>query len=100
MWDEADCEMDLYKESILMVQYYDDKVQTCNMFIHSELEEGCLVQTKPWNNPAGTRDNLHFKIAPSSHVFGMNQGHFFKIHFNITNVACYQRPCLQGLWCY
>ncbi len=33
---------------------------------------------KPWNKPAGTRGNLHFKIAPGSWGFGMNQGQVSK----------------------
>ena len=34
--------------------------------------------SKPWNKPAGTRGNLHFKIAPGSQGFGMNQEQFSK----------------------
>ena len=36
----------------------------------------CAITTKPWNKPAGTRGNLHFKIAPGSQGFVMNQGKF------------------------
>ncbi len=44
-------------------------------FVRDSRKQMCK-NNKPWNKPEETRWKLHFKIAPGSQGFGMNQGQF------------------------
>ncbi len=72
-WQIGGCLPGVYYKKLPQVYTFWSLQKTSTKFRVTR-QDLITVHAKAWNKAAGTRGNLHFKFAPGSQEFGMNQG--------------------------